>query len=110
MLECAVETYPDLVLRKEDEGVWEKDPRSCPVGESDRDVSWSQEPGFGSGWGSQAGWGKFKLKRGEGEEGDIHDWGSMLGDWGSDSEQHDAVVIPLSASSSIAGWVIVSDW
>ena len=38
-LECAVEKYPDLVLRKEDEGVWEKDPRSCVVGESDRDIS-----------------------------------------------------------------------
>ena len=61
MLERAVEKYPDLVLRKEDESVWEKDPRSCLVGESDRQ---SQEPGFGSSWGGQAGWGRFKLKRG----------------------------------------------
>ena len=97
MLERAAEKYPDLVLKKEDEGVWEKDPGSCLVGESDKDVSWSQEPGFGSGWG------KFKLKWGEGEEGDVHDWGSMLGDWGSDSEQHDAVVIPLSASVRLLG-------
>ena len=104
MLERAAEKYHDLVLKKEDEGVWEKDPGSCLVGESDKDVSRSQEPGFGSGWG------KFKLKRGEGEEGDVHDWGSMLGGWGSDSEQHDAVVIPLSASSSTAGWIVVSDW
>ena len=104
MLEPAVEKHPDLVLKKEDEGVWGKDPGSCLVGEPDKDVSRSQEPGFGSGCG------KFKLKRGEGEEGDVHDWGSMLGDWGSDSEQHDAVVMPLSASSSTAGWVVASDW
>ena len=78
------------------------------------DVSWgeSEEEGEEPGWGGQRGWGKFKFKRGEGEgeeegeEGDVRDWGSVLGDWGSDGEQQQSSVgvIPLSASSSTAGW------
>ena len=164
MLVRAIEECPDLVLKKEDEGVIRRSnwvvelvgadivprdlwadgkrslddcvpgdwtpgegPHELPGGSSDEfdnegestgadgDVSWGEsegeegEPGWGSGWGGQLGWGKFKLKRGEGEgeegeEGDVRDWGSVLGDWGSDGEQHSASVIPLSASSSTAGW------
>jgi hypothetical protein len=76
----------------------------------DGDVSWGESEGEGEepGWGGQLGWSKFKLKRGEGEEegeeGDVRDWGSVLGDWGSDGEQHSVGAIPLSASSSTAGW------
>lgn len=77
------------------------------------DVSWGdsgeEEEEGEPGWGGLRGWGKYKLKRKDGEEeGDVRDWGSVLGDWGSDGEQqqqsHGAGVIPLSASSSTAGW------